>query len=142
MIGANTQVVITVGSLLVGLAAVLVVGGGVLWAVLAFTIGGMRDDVKAIRDSVGHLQTADRESVNRAVGIELKLREQVGSLKVDFATLSGKLDNVASKLDSVVTSVNGLSGRIDKFQMDAYYAWNDPKRISELAQALKKEMSS
>src|SRR6202048_4876067 len=112
MIGANQQVVIALGFFLVELAAVLVVGGGVLWAVLAFTIGGMRDDVNAIRDSVGHLQTADRESINRAVGIELKLSEQVGSLKVDFATLSGKLDNVAGELDSFVTSVNGLCGGV------------------------------
>ena len=142
MIGANTQVVITVGSLLVGLAAVLVVGGGVLWAVLAFTIGGMRDDVKAIRDFMHSLQIADRESISRSLGTEVKLSEQVGSLKVDFATLSSKLDNVAGKLDTVVTSVNGLSGRLEKFQMESYHAWNDPKRISDLAQALKKEMSS
>jgi hypothetical protein len=75
-IDADTQVVITMGQLLAGVGAVLVAGGGVLWAVLRFTIGSMRDDVRDIRNSIREMNV-----------VNTRLAEQVALLRTDYAAV-------------------------------------------------------
>src|SRR4051794_3800811 len=92
-----------------GVAALIVLGGAVLWAVLAFTVGGIRDDVSAIRATNQSLQAADKEGAIRIRETENKLVEQMGSMRVSMADLSGKLGTVG-------VAMTGLSGRIDDLQ--------------------------
>ena len=52
----NTLVVITMKQLVGTVIALLAGGGAVGWAVINFTIGGVRDDVSAIRGDMGKMQ--------------------------------------------------------------------------------------
>jgi hypothetical protein len=145
MVSAETTVTITMKALVISLltiAGIVVAAGGILAGSFAYNLGHIRDDVKGVRDSVDGLRTADKDSLSRSRDVEIKLTEQIGGLRTDLATFSGKFDNLGSKLDSMVTSVNGLSTRMDKYQADLssiQATWSDPKRIAEFAEALKKQ---
>ena len=92
--------------------AVAVIGSGVLvvWAVVSFTIGGMRDDVKSLRESVQALQVADKASAVSLRDIENRLADRIVG---NSAGLSGKLDTTNVKLDAVTVSIEGLSKRLE-----------------------------
>jgi septal ring factor EnvC (AmiA/AmiB activator) len=133
MVDAETVVTLTLKQILTGIVALVVLAGAVLWTVLSFTIGGARDDVRTIRDSIVALQTADRETLNRTRDVELKLTEQIAGMRTDFVNASNKLDNLG-------TSINALTGRIDNYQKDlaaAQISLNDPKRMAQLIDSLK-----
>ena len=62
-------------------AAVAVIGSGaiVVWVVVSFTIGGMRDDVKSVRESVQSLQVADKASAVSLRDVENRLADRIAS---------------------------------------------------------------
>jgi peptidoglycan hydrolase CwlO-like protein len=93
------------------IAAVTVIGTGalVVWAVVSFTIGGMRDDVKSIRESVQTLQVADKSNAASLQG----LANRIERLDNSFADLSGKLDTTNAKLAAINASIEALSKRLD-----------------------------
>jgi hypothetical protein len=126
MLHAETPVTITMKALivtLVSIAGIVVGAGGVLAGVFYYSLGHVRDNVGQLRQSVD-------SNTNRTRDIEVKFTEQIGGLRTDLATFSGKLDNVAARFES---SVNGLTIRMDKFQTTP--SW-DPKALAEV---LKKE---
>lgn len=105
----ETQVIVTMKTILAAVAALIVGGGAVLWTVLSFTVGGMRDDVKSIRDATQTLQVADKDSAIRIRETENRLIEKMGGLNLSIADLSGKLGATS-------TTMASLSGRIDEIQ--------------------------
>ena len=135
MVNAETPVTFTMKQLIIFLgtiSGVVIAVGGILYSTL-------HDDVKGIRNSIDGLQLTDKEMLNRARDAEVKLTEQIGGLRTDLATFSGKFDSAVTRFEG---SVNNLTNRMDKFQMDLIViqsAWTDPKRISEFAEALKKQ---
>jgi hypothetical protein len=120
MVTSETRVTLTMKQFIGGLVSiVLSVAGaaGVLWAVFDSNVGHLREDVREVRKSV------DENT------------KQVGNLKTELVTFSGRLDTMAAKFEG---SVNNLTARLDKFD-SAQSAWNDPKRVAEFAEALKKQ---
>ena len=133
-IGAATPVTVTMKSLIGGVVAFIVAGGLVLWAVLTFTIGGIRDNVTDIRNSIHDLRGADTQSIQEMNGVNIRLTEQIQGLRTDFVKYSERFD-VLSK------NMVGLSSQIDSLQVQLKYmqtSWNDPKQLNELSEALKK----
>jgi hypothetical protein len=94
-VNGDTQVVITMGQLIIGATGFLAALAGVLWAVLRFTVGGMRDDVRDIRNSIRELVSADRA-----------LAEQVQGVRIEQATLSGKMDRLQQAIDYFIKQVS------------------------------------
>jgi methyl-accepting chemotaxis protein len=146
MVSAETPVVITMKALVIALfttAGIVVAGAGVLWGAFAYSVGHVRDDVSAIRQSLDSTANRSRDS-------DVKFTEQIGGLRTDLTTFSARFDNMANKLESSVnglsgrmekfeSSVTALAGRIDKLQMELA-SWDDPKRADALADALKKRV--
>jgi hypothetical protein len=125
MLHAETPVAITMKALtlsLIAIAGFVLTAGGILAGAFYYSLGHVRNDVVGVRQSIETNATHARD-------IEVKFTEQIGGLRTDLATFSGKLDNVAKSLE---TSVNGLSVRLDKFQVSGWDA-------KSLAEALKKE---
>jgi hypothetical protein len=146
-VGLKTPVTITMGNLLAGVAAF----GAVLWTVLTFTIGGLRDDVGAIRQNINGLnvnavtkaidglQTADRSNITRANEINVQLTQQIQGLRIDFVKYSEKFDSMSSKFDSMNKAIDSLSSKIDKLDSAHAVTVNyDPKQLMEFAEYLKK----
>jgi hypothetical protein len=146
-VGLKTPVTITMGNLLAGVAAF----GAVLWAVLTFTIGGLRDDVGAIRDNIkglnveavmkaiDGLQTADRSNITRANEINVQLTQQIQGLRIDFVKYSEKFDSMSSKFDSMNKSIDSLSSKIDKLDSARSVPVSyDPKQLMDFTEYLKK----
>jgi uncharacterized coiled-coil protein SlyX len=112
-------------SVIGGVLTFVVTGGAVLWAVLSFTIGGMREDVGDIRKSLGQaaaeVHAIGRESILRSNEINKNLSDQIQGLRVDFVKLDDRLDLVVNKFDTSLTlitnkfdaSFNKLSDRLD-----------------------------
>jgi len=137
---AETQVVITMKALLAGAATFIVVGAGVLWGILSFTVGGIKDDVSDIRSSIQRLNGADKDNVQRANEINIRLTDQIQGLRTDFVKYSERFDALSTKLDGAAKSIDALGNRMDKFQAVLAYAetaWSDPKRINQIAETLK-----
>jgi hypothetical protein len=99
-IDANTQVVISLSSFLMGVGAFLVVGGGVLWAVLSVTIGGIRDDVHDMRSSIRGMNA-----------ISASLTDQIQLLRTDYVVLSGKMENLCRSIDYLSRWISGILPR-------------------------------
>ena len=131
MVDGETAVTLSMKQLLSGIAALILLSGGVLWAVLAFTIGGMRDDLRTIRDSIVVLQKADRDTVIRGRDLEVELIKQVAGLRMDIATLRTDLDKAVGVLK---VSVEGLHKDFTVMQA----SWNDPGRVKSLIEELGK----
>jgi hypothetical protein len=133
MIDASTPVTMTVKQLGAGvIATVLLIIGG-LWAVLSFTIGGLRDDVVNTRQSIQVLQVADKDGAIHVRDTEIKLIEQISGLRTDIAGFSGKLD-------STNNAIAGLNRRMDDVQKQVaarQAAFNDPKSALSFVQTLK-----
>jgi septal ring factor EnvC (AmiA/AmiB activator) len=109
MVDANTAVTITMRSLISGILALVVSGGLVLWAVLTFVIGGTREDISAIRQSLDRMntevQTIDREGVSRTSD----LGKQISDLRVETTKLTSQLATFGTKLDFTSKSVDSLN---------------------------------
>jgi hypothetical protein len=99
-IDANTQVVMSLSSFLMGVGAFLVVGGGVLWAILSVTIGGIRDDVHDIRSSIRGMNA-----------INTSLADQIQLLRTDYVVLSGKMENLSGSIDYLSRWISGILPR-------------------------------
>jgi uncharacterized protein YoxC len=132
MMTGDSAIVLTMKQTLTGMATLVAAGGGVLWAVLNFTLGGVRDDVKVIRAQTEVLQIADKNSAVRIREGENKLIEQIDALRTEIAGLAGKLEGVNS-------SVSALSGQLQdvrKQLIARQSAWEDPKISATLARGL------
>lgn len=103
-------------ALIGGIAAVLLVGGGVLWTVLSFTIGGIRGDVSDIRTSLHDLRGADKESIQEMNAVNTRLTDQISGLRTDFVKYSERFDALSNRMEAVNKSVLILGSQIDKFQ--------------------------
>jgi hypothetical protein len=83
-IHADTPVTITMKALITGIVGFTILAGAVLWTVLSFTVGGLRDDVAAIRTSVQGLQGADQESIKETNKINTSLKDEIHGLRTGF----------------------------------------------------------
>lgn len=97
-INGNTVIQMTIKQLLwtVGASAVLLVGG--MWAVVALTMGNVRDDVSDIRTVVTSNQDRNAETQQYATSADSELRAQLAELTAELritnAELSGLNDNI------------------------------------------------
>jgi vacuolar-type H+-ATPase subunit B/Vma2 len=96
-------------------SAMAVIGAGALivWAVVSFTIGGIRDDVKSTRETVQTLQTTDKTSAINLRETENRFADRIAKLDSSFIALSGRLDVIGAKIDAINESIDGLSKRLD-----------------------------
>jgi hypothetical protein len=134
MIHSDTPVTFTMKQLLTTIAAAIVLCGVVLWTVLSFTIGGMRDDVSAIRGSMHYLQTADRDGAIRIRDTEGKLAEQIGGLRTQLVGLSGKLETVNISISALSERLNDVQKQVASRQASL----NDPKTAFAFVETIKK----
>jgi septal ring factor EnvC (AmiA/AmiB activator) len=113
MVNMNTAITIGMKSLLAGIVTFVVSGALVLWAVLTFVIGGSREDVSAIRQSldrtISQLQTVDRDGLARSNDINQSLGKEITDLKVETAKLTAQLGVFGVRLDTTNKSVETLN---------------------------------
>jgi hypothetical protein len=122
-------VTFTMTQVLTGAAAVAVLGGGLV----AWTVGGMRDEMSALRKTVGDLQVSDKQTAVGVRDTENKLINELSHLRVAIAALSGKMDNISG-------SMTALSNRLDDFHRQLVArqtAASDPQAATTLVRALK-----
>jgi septal ring factor EnvC (AmiA/AmiB activator) len=86
------------------------VAGGVAfaccaWAVLTFTIGGMRDDVSSIRTALEATQASGAQNSDKDRETEVGLRNELGEL-------TAQLRETTATLSALADSVSGLNGSI------------------------------
>jgi hypothetical protein len=116
MVAANTVVTIS----LTALAGGIIVFCGGLWAVLAFTIGGLRNDVNALRlaldRTVDAVRIMDKEGIQRTNDVNTKLSEQIQGLRLDLVRFGSNLEQMSVRLEQTNKSMENLSNRLDKFQ--------------------------
>ena len=136
-ISAETPLRLTVGQYAGALVTLLVAISGSAWAVSTFAIGGLREDVGAIRKSAEatalSVQTTDKEGILRLRDVEGKLGDQISGLPADIAGFRGDLA-YNSKL------VASLTGQLDEMRKDVQArqaSYSDPKAVSEFVAALK-----
>lgn len=68
-----------------GAAAIALLVG--FWLVGTWTVGGVRDDVKNIRDDISGLHKSDKDNVARIADVSTKLSDQIQGLRTDFGNL-------------------------------------------------------
>jgi len=114
MVGANTVVNMSVKSLIGGI--ILFCGG--LWAVLAFTIGGLRDDANALRLALDRTSDAvriiEKEGIARTNDVNTKLSEQIQGLRVDFVGFGSNLQGLRADVVKFGSNLEQMSARIDQ----------------------------
>jgi hypothetical protein len=109
-INSETKVEVTMKQLY-GAAAVLLVGGlAGLWAVLNFTIGGLREDaaglrgdVTAIRTDIGKLQESALATPGKLSDAQLALSKEISGLRVDLEAYHGDIKVIKASLDSLAS---------------------------------------
>jgi len=107
-INHETVVAITMKQLIGAIASLIVSGGVVLWAVLTFTVGGVRDDVSAIRADMGELHKSATETPEKLRDSQEALSKEIQDLRVDLSTFHGDLRVVQSTVDDLKTQVADL----------------------------------
>ena len=134
-ISANTKVEITLKLLIIGIVAtvasistVMAAGLGVLGWILSFTIGD-------VRKSNTDLQAANRDMINRANDINLKLTEQIGGLRTDFVKFTAELGDTNKSVTDLSGQVSDLKKQIQTSQV----AWSDPKFIASVVENMRKQ---
>jgi len=107
-IDGSTSVVVTVKQIIGAIAALLVGGGAVLWTVLSFTIGGLRDDVSSIRADVGKLQESAAAYPEKLSEAQLALSKDISALRVEVESFRGDFKVMRVSLDDIGTKVDAL----------------------------------
>jgi hypothetical protein len=92
---SNRQIASVVVSLLVG-------GAGVMWAVLNFTVGGLRDDVSAIRNDIGKLQDSAITAPTKLSDAQLALTRDISDLRKELETYHGDLKVINVSLENII----------------------------------------
>lgn len=120
--------------LLFAVGAGVVVVVGCAWAIWVVTLGGVREDVAAIRSAVVELDDADKDALKSAHTTEIDLRKELGDLtaqlKVTTESLSG-LNQSVTGLDVSVKAVDDkLTGSIQRQEVFERYVF---ATLSELA---------
>jgi chromosome segregation ATPase len=113
---------------------------------LAFTIGGLRDDANALRLALDRtsdaVRTIDKEGIQRTNDVSTKLSEQIQGLRVDFVRFGSNLEQMSTRLDQSNKSVENLSSRLEGFgsNLDKMSARLDQsnKSIENLSNQLEK----
>jgi hypothetical protein len=107
-IDSETSVVIPMKHIAGIVGALLVGGGAIMWAVLTFTIGGVRDDVAAIRTDIGKLQESAAATPAKLNEAQLALSKDISGLRVDLETFHGDFKVMKVSLDDLGTKVDTL----------------------------------
>ncbi len=128
-----------------GAAAIALLVG--FWLVGTWTVGGVRDDVKNIRDDISGLHKSDKDNVARIADVSTKLSDQIqglrtdfGNLHTDFTSLGAQFKYFSERLDTVNKSIAGLDNRLDKFDArlaSLQTAWTDPKQLNDFLERVK-----
>jgi hypothetical protein len=69
----------------------------VLWAVLSFTIGGIRDDVRDIRSSIREMNV-----------VNTRLTDQIQLLRTDYVAISSRVENLNKAIDYLMKWLSDL----------------------------------
>jgi hypothetical protein len=131
----NTLVVITMKQLVGTVIALLAGGGAVGWAVINFTIGGVRDDVSAIRGDMGKMQEfamAEPPKINDA---EAALTNEISTLRVDLERFRGDFRGVQVALTNLQTQVEDLKKQPARKVDWSFTPEDGSKLITEAAKA-------
>jgi len=139
-ISGDTVVELTVKQIMAFLCGLLIIGGAVLWTVLSFTIGGMREDVGAIRSSIAALQSSDKDAAIKMREAEARFTDQVGNLRTEIAGLGGKIDTFSSRVQNLDTSVGKVAAQLQDVQkalLTRSANLSDPRNAQAIATALK-----
>ena len=137
-IGGSTPVQLTVGQLFATVVALLAAGIGAFWAIADFSNASLREDVSAIRATLGTLQGSDKDNALNVKQSEVDFTRQLGALNVSLVQFGGKVDLLSAKFDAVDKSMQLLSGQIDTVRRQLAAPRGTPFDPEALAAALKK----
>jgi hypothetical protein len=128
-IEGNTVVALTMKQVITGIGALVLLGLGGIWAILNFTVGGLREDVGHIRNSIESLQASERDDA-------LRIRDAENKFSLQMADLGNKITLLSVKMDAVNASVTVLSAKLDEAQKQPSIL--DPKYAAFFVDQLKK----
>jgi hypothetical protein len=146
MVGMSNTVSVSMKTLLAGIAA-FCVG---LWAVLSFTVSGLKEETVALRTALDQTTQAvraiDHDSLSRTNDISSKLTEQIQGLRVDLVKLDGNFSLVKNQFDQFGRSIDqfgkamdNLGTRIDKLQAQLNPSpETSERRANQIADYLRK----
>ena len=112
-VSGTTPVQLSIGQLIGAVAALLVAGIGGFWVIADFASAGLREDVSAIRSTLGAPQGSDKDNALNIKPTELDFTRQIGALNLSLTQFGAKVDGLSAKLDAVDASARGLSGQIE-----------------------------
>jgi hypothetical protein len=107
-ISQKTPVLLTVGQLIGGMIATIVFAAGAAWAVITLTIGGLRDDVSAIRTDVGTVRGAIETAAQKLDDAQLALTKDIQGLRVDLVDFRGDFKAVTVSIGEMKNKVDTL----------------------------------
>jgi hypothetical protein len=127
---------VTVVSGLIGMVAVAI---GTFWAISTYAIEPLRQDVASIRESSAKtalaVEQTDKQGIIRLSESTSKLSDQIGALNVKLASYQSAMDYDTKILSSLQSEIEEMRKAVQAQQ----FAFNDPKNVAALADALKKE---
>jgi len=109
-INSGTVITMTLKQLLA--AATLLVGS--LWAILAFTMGNIRDDVSDIRVAVTANQDRNADTQQYATSTDGELRKEIAALTAELRTTNAGLINLTSSVGGLDKSIRAVDERLTK----------------------------
>lgn len=100
---------VTLGRLVGGIFGLTVLLIAAFWAVATLSTSGLRDDVSAIRSTIGSLQGSDKDNALNIKQAEIDFTKQVSSLNVTLVAFTTKVDAFGAKIDTMSRSFDQLS---------------------------------
>jgi hypothetical protein len=140
-INGQTVIAITMKQLLAAIAAIIILAGGVLWTVLTFTLGGMREDLATIRGVTVNLQAADKDTAVRSRDSENKLATEIGGLRTEIVALNGRLETFNVRMQAVDGAVTKLAAQVQEMQKALYSkaaSLTEPKNLETFVASLRR----
>jgi hypothetical protein len=120
----ETAVVITMKQLMWGIGVLLVGGAGVLWTILSFTVGGVREDLSGIRTEIGDLHRAALSMPDT----QLALSKDITNLRVDLEGFRGDFKTVQLALNDLKSQVDSLR-KVQPKKADWSFTPDDNQKI-------------
>src|SRR5260370_39800347 len=94
--------------------ALVGIGGVVLWAVITFTVGGMRDDIKEIRLDVSSLTKSVENASKQLSETQLSFTKEIGAIRVDFEGFRGDFKAIRVSLEDIKNKVDSAQKSLPK----------------------------
>jgi hypothetical protein len=107
-LSGETPVMLTMRQLIGGIIGAVALGSAALWGILQFTVGGLRDDVSAIRTDLGNVRTLAEGIGPKLSETQLSLTRDIDGMRNDMTTFQGELKGIGVSIGDMKEKVDIL----------------------------------